>query len=108
MTPVSCRHSQRDAELSRLDVFADAAGSCGVRARRFGTCLHPFFNGQLGLTVVISSQDLCYGLDGLLFVQEMLETNSVPEAHAGGKEPHNIRHEDGSDGAWKTMPDYQV
>jgi hypothetical protein len=34
-------------------------------------------------------------------VQEMLETNSVPEAHAGGKEPHNIRHEDESDGAWE-------
>lgn len=34
----------------------------------------------------------------------MLETNSVPEAHvipAGGNEPHNIGHEDGSAGGWE-------
>ncbi len=37
-------------------------------------------------------------------VQEMLEKNSAPEAHAvpvGGKESRNIRYEDGSAGAWE-------
>ena len=86
-----------------FDVFADAASSRGVRARRFGICLDYLFNQRLSFVRIYRVMDL-FWISIILssfIAQEMLETNSEEHAIlAGGNESHYFECEDGSAGSW--------